>query len=110
MLPLARWLLVCQDRARNDDFPLTHELIAEVLGVKRASISKTAIGFQKKGSIRYKRGHITIQDRSRLEKASCECYGVVRQELEWHLTTIAPPLHQQAAFSRKSFEDLSSQH
>jgi CRP-like cAMP-binding protein len=106
----ARWLLVCHDRARSDDFPLTHEFIAEMLGVRRASITESAVGFQKKGWIRYKRGHITILDRFGLEKAACECYRVVRQELERYLTTIVPQLHQQAALSIKSFENLSDQY
>jgi CRP-like cAMP-binding protein len=106
----ARWLLVCHDRARSDDFPLTHEFIAEMLGVRRASITESALGFQKQGWIRYKRGHITILDRHGLEEAACECYGVVRQELERYLTTIVPQLYQQAALSIKSFENLSSQY
>jgi hypothetical protein len=106
----ARWLLVCHDRARSDDFPLTHEFIAEMLGVRRASITEAAVGFQKKGWIRYKRGHITILDRFGLEKACCECYRVVRQELERYLTTIVPQLHQQAALSIKSFGNLSSRY
>lgn len=87
---------------------LTHEFIAEMLGVRRAGITEAAIGFQKRGWTRYHRGHLTVLDRPGLEQTSCECYGVVRQELESYLTTIAPHLPGPAALSLASFEDLSN--
>jgi CRP-like cAMP-binding protein len=107
---LARWLLVGHDRARSNDYPLTQEFIAEMLGVRRAGVTEAVGKLQKKGLIRSNRGHITILDRRGMEAASCECYSVVREELEVYLTTIAPALHRRATLSMDSFEELSSQH
>jgi CRP-like cAMP-binding protein len=107
---LARWLLVCHDRARSNDFPLTQEFIAEMLGVRRAGITEAVGKFQKKGLIRSNRGHITILDRRGMEEATCECYRVVREELENYLTAIVPVPQLRAALSTDSFEDLSSQY
>ena len=71
---LARWLLMAQDRMASDDFPLTHEFIAMMLGATRPTVTVVAGTLQKAGLITYHRGHITILDRERLEAASCECY------------------------------------
>ncbi len=68
------------DRVESDTLPLTHEIIANMLGVERAHISRTAQALQSSGLISYKRGSITILDRYGLEAASCECYQVVKQQ------------------------------
>jgi CRP-like cAMP-binding protein len=76
----ARWLLQTQDRVRGDEFPLTHEFLGLMLGVRRASVTLTAQTMQKRGLIHYRRGIMTILDRSGLENASCECYRLINQE------------------------------
>lgn len=75
-----RWLLGMHDRIDSDTLPLTHEIISNMLGAERAHISRTAQALQKAGLISYKRGVIKILDRPGIEKASCECYVVVRQQ------------------------------
>ena len=77
-----RWLLMCHDRVRSDQFTLTQELLSQMLGVRRASVSEVAVTLQKEGLIRYNRGKITIRDRLGLEATACECYRVVKEEFE----------------------------
>ena len=79
---LARWLLICRDRIGRDDIPITHETMALMFGVRRATVSEAAGALQRQGLIRYRRGIISIIDRERLEAASCECYAIVRSEFE----------------------------
>lgn len=79
---LARWLLQSHDRVRQDEFLLTQEYLAAMLGVHRPTVSLAAGVLQRAGIIEYSRGHIHIRDRSRLEEASCECYGIVRKHFE----------------------------
>jgi CRP-like cAMP-binding protein len=81
----ARWLLTMQDRA-GDQFPITHEFLSQMLGVRRATVTVAAGILQKAGLIRYTRGRMEILDRARLEKASCECYRIVRDMYEAPLT------------------------
>lgn len=78
----SRWLLLTHDRVGNREFPLTQEFLAQMLGVRRASVSVAAGALQDAGLIRYSRGRVTILDREGLENAACECYGVIRSELE----------------------------
>jgi CRP-like cAMP-binding protein len=71
---LSRWLLLAHDRVGTDDFPLTQEFAAMMLGTSRPTVTVVAGTLQKAGLIRYHRGHITVLDRENLEAASCECY------------------------------------
>jgi hypothetical protein len=77
---MARWLLMCHDRLGQDAFPLTHEYLAEMLGVRRASVTIAAGVLRKGGLIEYHRGVVTILDRPRLEEAACECNRVTAEE------------------------------
>lgn len=79
---LARWLLMAHDRAGGDQFPMAHEFISVMLGVRRAGVTITAGALRNAGLIAYKHGQITVLDRTGLEEASCECYGIVREQFE----------------------------
>ena len=79
---LCRWFLSSLDRVDSDELVMTQELIANVLGVRREGVSVAAHNLQDAGIIRYRRGHITILDRTRLEAEACECYGVVKAECD----------------------------
>ncbi len=79
---LCRWLLLSLDRLQGDELVMTQELIANMLGVRREGVTEAALKLQKRGLIRYARGHIRVLDRAGLEATTCECYEVVRKEYE----------------------------
>lgn len=75
---LSRWLLRCRDVQGSEDLPLTQEFLAQMLGVRRTSVSVVANTLQEAGLIRYRRGHIRILDLDGLRKTACECYETVK--------------------------------
>jgi CRP-like cAMP-binding protein len=75
---LCRWLLRTRDLAGSEDLTMTQEFLAQMLGVRRSSLSVVANTLQKAGFIRYRRGHVRIVDAAGLEEASCECHAVVK--------------------------------
>lgn len=76
----ARWLLVTQDRVHRDEFQLSHELLATMLGARRPTVTVVARTLQAAGLISYTRGSIKIVDRAGLEAAACPCYAVIRDQ------------------------------
>ena len=78
----ARWILLAHDRVGRDSFPLTHEYLALMLGVRRASVSSAASLLRMVGAIDYSRGHVNVTDRERLISAACGCYGAMVATME----------------------------
>ena len=85
-----RWLLMTHDRVETEQFVLTQEFLAIMLGVRRASVAEVAEKLQQAGLIRYRRGQMRILDRKGLEATSCECYSVIRAEYERLLPYLTP--------------------
>jgi CRP-like cAMP-binding protein len=79
---LCRWLLLRLDRLPSNRLAMTQELIASLLGVRREGVTEAAGRLQEAGLIRYRRGHITVLDRPGLEARACECYAVVKREMD----------------------------
>ena len=79
---LSRWLLMAHDRVGKDEFPLTQEFAAMMLGTSRPTVTVVAGTLQKAGLIKYHRGRVTVVDRKKLETASCECYGTATDLLK----------------------------
>lgn len=79
---LSRWLLLTLDRISSGEFVMTQELVANMLGVRRESVTAAAASLQGIGCISYRRGHISVVNRKGLESRSCECYAVVRKEMQ----------------------------
>jgi CRP-like cAMP-binding protein len=78
----ARWLLTTHDRVGRSEFPLTQEFLAQMLGVRRPTVSEVASQLQSDGHIHYSRGIVTVVNRKGLEKATCQCYSIVKAEFD----------------------------
>jgi CRP-like cAMP-binding protein len=89
---LARWLLAALDRSETPELTLTQDLIAVMLGVRRATVSVAAAALQRAGFIRYMHGRITVLDRPGLEAASCECYATIVAEYRHLLVETSLPV------------------
>jgi CRP-like cAMP-binding protein len=87
---LCRWLLLSLDRLRSNELVVTQELIANMLGVRREGVSEAAGRLHAAGLITYRRGHITVLNRAKLQSRSCECYAVVKREYERLLPAMTP--------------------
>lgn len=85
---LCRWLLLTLDRIPTGELIMTQELVASMLGVRREGITEAAGRLQNAGIIRYRRGHIAVLDRTGLENNVCECYAVVKKELDRLLSDV----------------------
>jgi CRP-like cAMP-binding protein len=85
---LCRWLLSTLDRVPSHELIITQELVASMLGVRREGITEAAGKLQQAGYIRYRRGHISVLNRAGLETRACECYAVVRKELNRLLSDV----------------------
>lgn len=94
---LGRWLLLVYDRVKSNELVLTHEIMAQILGVRRAGVTEAAHRLQQAGLIRYSRGKVTILNRKKLEAASCECYKVIKGSM---LSPFCCPRVQLVALSR----------
>ena len=77
---MCRWLLMSLDRLPSNELAMTHELIANMLGVRREGVTECARKLQEAGVIRYSRGRITVLDRKKLQTQACECYAIVEKE------------------------------
>ena len=86
-----QWLLVAHDNALSDQFQLTHEFLASLLGAQRTSVTTTTGRLQKRGLIRYSHGRISILDRAALEATACECYRARRNQIEQIFSLGRPP-------------------
>ena len=85
---LCRWLLLTLDRLPSNELVMTHELVASMLGVRRESVTQAASKLQRAGIISYHRGHISVLDRPGLELHVCECYQVVKEEVDRLLSDV----------------------
>src|SRR5471032_1992014 len=98
---MCRWLLMMHDRAEGEPLPYTHEFLSHMLGANRKSVTLAAQSLQNAGLITYRRGNITVINRPGLEKASCECYAVVRERFDAFLTPPSTAVRDDTKRKRK---------
>ena len=98
---MARWLLMMHDRAAGEPLPYTHEFLSHMLGANRKSVTLGAQSLQNAGLITYRRGNITVLNRPGLERASCECYAVVRERFDAFLTPPSTAVQDDTKKKRK---------
>ncbi len=96
-LRLCRWLLTAQDRVGSEQIPLTQELLAEMLGVQRTTVTTVATSLQARGLIAYSRGRITVADRPALEAAACDCHSALVEHFDRVLPGVYPVFGRAAA-------------
>ncbi len=99
---ICRWLLMMHDRAEGEALPYTHEFLSHMLGANRKSVTIAALSLQAAGLISYRRGKIQVLDRPGLEKASCECYAIVKERFDAFLTPPSTAVRGNTKGRRKS--------
>lgn len=106
---LARWLLVARNALETDKMPLTHVMLAELLGVRRASVTECLEALQKRGTISTKRGWVTVEDAVGLSKLCCGCFDLIEREYRRHLLTDSrySPSQENAAITTTVAPDRS---
>jgi CRP-like cAMP-binding protein len=98
---MSRWLLMMHDRAQGEPLTYTHEFLAHILGANRKSVTLAAQSLQLAGLITYRRGRMQVVDRTGLEKASCECYAIVRERFDAFLMPPATAVQGESIGRRK---------
>ena len=101
---LSRWLLNTFDRVPSGSIAMTQQLVAGLLGARRESINDAAGKLRKQGYIRYRRGHISVLDRSGLESCACECFGVMAKEMHRLRSAMAAPARSDVTAEGESAE------
>jgi CRP-like cAMP-binding protein len=104
---MCRWLLMMHDRAEGESLTYTHEFLANILGANRKSVTLAAQSMQNTGLISYHRGTIQVRDRKGLEKASCECYAIVRERFDAFLKPPATAVQGHIKGRSQDSADLS---
>jgi CRP-like cAMP-binding protein len=104
---VCRWLLMMHDRAEGEALPYTHEFLSHMLGANRKSVTLAAQSLQTAGLISYRRGKIQVLDRPGLEKASCECYAIVKDRFDAFLTPPGTAVQGNTKGRRKSEQPVA---